>query len=228
MFKRGIVGLFLVVQKRDYILKKADVTLNPSHLKEKFIISDLASCKDKNSPYQLFSPLTSVERIKLEKACSGGVLPSEFDRIVCEISQSPKSIALLLTSKIDASCFSVDGFCGFCQIYAGGGSLVTDESFSKFNIPNLDLVIKHKVATIEEFKNFIPLSASCFDTQFHDLREVPNFFDIVTKGLGKRGLFPSRNCSCHCGHLSYLGKWPQKSQNLPNPSEGPGEHGRWY
>ncbi len=89
-------------------------------------------------------------------------------------------------------------------------------------------MIKHKVAKIEEFKNFIPLSTSCFDTQFHDKWVVAKFVDIVTKGLGKRGLFPSRNCSHHLGHPSYLGKRSERSQHLPNPSEGPGKHDRWY
>ncbi len=154
--------------------------------------------------------------------------PPEFDRIVCEISQSLKSIALLSTSKMGALCFLFNGFCGFCQIFAGSGSPVTDESFLKFNIPNSDLSIKHKVASVEEFNTFIPLSTSCFDTQFHDIRVLPKFVDIVTKGLGKKGIFPSRNCSCHFGHSSYLGKQSERSRNLPNPLEGPGKHGRCY
>ncbi len=32
----------------------------------------------------------------------------------------------------------------------------------------------------------------------------------------------------HRGHCSYLGKRSERACNLPNPSEGPGEHGRWY
>ena len=209
-------------------MQKSDVAANPSNLKDKFIIPHLQTSENFNSPYQLFSPLTNQERIKLKNACRGGVSPTEFDRIVCEISQYLKSIALLSMSKMDESFVPDDGFCGFRQIFAGDGSPVTDESFSDFNIPNSDLVIKHKVARIEEFKTFIPLSTSCYDYQFRDIQVVPKFVDIVMKGLGRNGIFTSRNCSHHRGHSSYLGKRSERSRNLPNPSEGPGEHGRWY
>ncbi len=214
--------------KKKSTLQKSDVAANPSNLKDKFIIPHLQTSKNDKSPYQFFSPLTGQERKKLEIACRGGVLPTEFDKIVCEISQCPKSIALFSMSKMDESCVSDDGFCSICQIFSGGGSPVTDESFSDFNIPNSDLVIKHKMARIEEFKTFIPLSTSCYDYQFHDIQIISKFVDIVMKGLGRNGIFPSRNCSRHCGHSSYLGKRSERSQNLPNPSEGPGEHGRWY
>ncbi len=205
--KMGIIGSFLVVEKKDgSSFLKSKVLLNLFHLKDEFIVPNIASFEDAHTPYQLFPLITGCNRIKLKNACQGGVSPQEFDPIVSMLSESTNSIALLPTSKMDACHCSVDGFCGFHQIFAGSGLPKTDKLFCKFNVPNSELLIRHKVAPKEEFKNFIPLSTSCFNTQFHDIQVVPKFVNIDRNSFGKNGIFPSRKCSCHCSHSSYLGK----------------------
>ncbi len=67
-----------------------------------------------------------------------------------------------------------------------------------------------------------------FDTQFHEIQIISKFVGIVMNSLGKNNIFASWNCSCHRGHSLYLGKRSGRSHSLPNPSEGPGEHGRCY
>ncbi len=175
-----------------------------------------------------FPPITCCNRIQLEKKCRGSIFPLEFDHILLELSQRPKSIALLSTSKIGANFCGVDRFDVFCQIFASGRTPKTHESFAEFKVPNLDLLICHKVANCIIFKCFIPLSTSCFDTKFHELQVQPEFIEVVMNALGRRGIFPSRYHSRHHRHSSYLGKRSAKACILPNPSKDPCEYVRWY
>ncbi len=116
----------------------------------------------------------------------------------------------------------------FAQVFAGGGSPTPDSTYERFNIPNSELTVYRKKAFHGEFNSFIPLSTLCFDSKFHGIRVLPQFVDIISKALGKRGIFPSRSCSSHIGHSLYIGLCAKKSRSLPSPSEGPTEHGRWY
>ncbi len=53
------VGSFLVItKKKKMTLLKHDVEITPAHLKDKFIFPNMQRYKDKESPFQYFSPLS--------------------------------------------------------------------------------------------------------------------------------------------------------------------------
>ncbi len=62
------VSSFLnIMKKNKSLLSKCDVAITPAHLKEKFIVPDMQSYKDKETTFQYFSPLSLRARMELKK-----------------------------------------------------------------------------------------------------------------------------------------------------------------
>ncbi len=53
---------------------------------------------------------------------------------------------------------------GFWQSFARGGSPQSDCSFEEFEFPKSHLLIYHKKTASIEFKSYVSLSISCFDS----------------------------------------------------------------
>ncbi len=100
-------------------MAKSDVSITLLELKGIFIVPDMQSFDDHNSPFQYFSPLSATARMKPKK-CKDGVSPPEFDELVLKLSELPRSVVLMSTSKIDSVATNRDHISNFCQVFAGG------------------------------------------------------------------------------------------------------------
>ncbi len=99
---------------------------------------------------------------------------------------------------------------GFFQIFAGGGSPWKWSSFEEFEVINSQFLIHHKKSSSTEFKICDPFFTSYFDSKFHGIRVFPEFIDIISKALGRWGIYLSRNRASHWVILCIWGKGLQK------------------
>ncbi len=217
--RHNILGSCFIVTKNDQCpVSKSYVSITLLELKGKFIVPDMQSFEDRNSPFQYFSLLSAAARMKLEKIqgwCFSIWILISFNAI------RVTAICCSLVNFKDWFCsYKKNHFFGFCKVFAGGGSPTADSTFDKFYLPNSQLLIFHKKSTPKQFKTFIPLSTSCSDAKFRGIRVIPWFVETISKALGKRGIFPSWPCSMHIGHSSHISLHLAKSVSLPSPSEG--------
>ncbi len=70
----------------------------------------------------------------------------------------------LYTSKTDTGNQGGEEMDCFWQSFAGGGSPQSDCSFEEFEFPKSHLLIYHKKTASIEFKSYVSLSISCFDS----------------------------------------------------------------
>ncbi len=132
-----------------------------------------------NIPFQFFSPLTTKQRSSLEERCNCGVSSNEFDDIVVNLLDHPKSLVLLSTDKMKISKSNYDQFNNFHQVFAGGGSPVIDNNFVTFQVPKANISEHWIFCMLTRFNNYVPLSTGCFDTIFHDIKVIPEFINII-------------------------------------------------
>ena len=164
----------------------------------------------------------------MESRCKCGVSSSEFDELVTNLSDHPKSVVLLLTDKMKIPKTNYHLFNNFHQVFAGGGLPMIDDSFKTFTLPDTNISVHWIFCISTRFNQYVPLSTGCFDIKFHKIKVLPEFVDVINNAVSKKGLFPSRSRARNLGSCSYLGERAENSQNIPSPSEGPSEHGRWY
>ncbi len=201
------MGLFFVVtnNKLSEYKKEQSVMLH-SFLRDKFLVPDLALYDDENNPFQFFSPMTAKQRSHLEAKCNCGVSPLEFDEIVTNLSDRPKSVVLLLTKKMKISQSNYHQFNNFHQVFAGGGLPTIDDMFKTFHVPNSNISVHWIFCTSTRFNQYAPLSTGCFDIKFHEIQVIPEFIDIINNAVGKKGLFPTRSRARHLGSCPNLGE----------------------
>ncbi len=159
--------------------KKEQPVILHTCLRDKFLVPDLASYNDQNNPFQFFSLLTAKQRSSLEERCNFGVSPFEFDDIVTNFSNHPKSVILLLTSKMKISKSNYHQFNNFYQVFAGGGSLMIDNMSKTFHVPNTNLSMHWIFCNSTRFNQNVSLSTGYFDIKFHKIQVIPEFIDII-------------------------------------------------
>ncbi len=163
-----------------------------SFLRHKFLAPELASYGNLNLSFQYFSLLTAEQRSSLEERCNCGVSPEEFDKIIANLSDHPKSVVLLSTDKMKILKSNYIDFNNFHQVFAGEGSPVIDNKFVTFQVSNANMSVYWIFCMSIRFSNYVPLSTGCFDTKFFEI-QVLEFIDIINKAVGKRGSFPGRS-----------------------------------
>ncbi len=124
-----------------FTYKKEQSVMLYSFLRGKFLVPDPALYDDQNNPFQFFSPLTAKQRSFLEERCNCGVSPLEFDEIVTNLSDHPKSVVFLLTDKMKIPKSNYHQFNNIHQVFAGGGSSTIDDKFKTFHVPNTNVSV---------------------------------------------------------------------------------------
>ncbi len=137
-----VLVLSWLLQKKMTLLKH-DVEITPAHLKDKFIFPNMQRYKDKESPFQYFSPLALRARMELEKF-RDGVSPCELDELVYILSNSQKVLYFCYPCQNLILALTIRIVSWFQTSHCGRGSPLPDDIYEYFDVLDSPLLISHK------------------------------------------------------------------------------------
>ncbi len=188
------MGSFFVITNHDHSqLARDQCTYEDKCLSNKLILPNLPCYYDGCILTQSFHTMTKIQQSKIVKTFKDGIDISMFNGTLHEILGNHYKPYYLSVEKFGRSISDDKEYNGFVQVFAGGGSPNVDDSYISHQVASSSVTVHHKVSSISEFSDFVPLSTACFDYKFHAIQVVDKFVQGVERAIGKNGLFPVRN-----------------------------------